>query len=58
MLSYFANRKEQGAMMTTEGVMRQQGKYRDGFFVGPTLFKDMFRDMVVAQDEVFGPVAR
>jgi len=31
-------------------------KNKDGYFVGPTIFKDVTPCMTIAQDEIFGPV--
>ena len=31
-------------------------KHPDGYFLGPTLFTDVKPDMVIAQEEIFGPV--
>ena len=30
--------------------------YEDGFFLGPTLFDNVTKDMVIYKDEIFGPV--
>jgi aldehyde dehydrogenase (NAD+) len=32
------------------------GEYAHGFFVEPTIFADVHPDMVIAQEEIFGPV--
>ena len=38
--------------------MRQKkvAEYPDGYFIGPTIFSEVNQDMVIAQDEIFGPV--
>ncbi len=47
---------EQGATLVMDGRdFRLQG-YENGFFVGPTLFDNVTRDMDIYKQEIFGPV--
>ncbi|MBS0565289.1 MAG: CoA-acylating methylmalonate-semialdehyde dehydrogenase [Proteobacteria bacterium] len=47
---------EQGAKLVVDGRgIRIQG-YENGFFVGPTLFDNVTRDMDIYKQEIFGPV--
>jgi malonate-semialdehyde dehydrogenase (acetylating)/methylmalonate-semialdehyde dehydrogenase len=47
---------EQGAKLVVDGRgLRIQG-YEGGFFVGPTLFDHVTRDMEIYRQEIFGPV--
>ncbi len=47
---------EQGAKLVVDGRgLRIQG-YESGFFVGPTLFDHVTRDMEIYRQEIFGPV--
>ncbi len=47
---------EQGAKLVVDGRgIRIQG-YENGFFVGPTLFDHVTRDMEIYKQEIFGPV--
>ncbi len=51
-LDYIEKGKQEGAVCVVGGG-RPEGK---GFFVEPTLFVDVEPDMVIAQEEIFGPV--
>ncbi len=56
-LRYIEKGIEQGATLTLDG--RNPvivGGYPDTCFVGPTVFENVTLDMVIAQDEIFGPV--
>lgn len=46
---------DQGARLIAGGPGRPDG-VEHGYFVRPTIFADVTRDMRIAQDEVFGPV--
>jgi malonate-semialdehyde dehydrogenase (acetylating)/methylmalonate-semialdehyde dehydrogenase len=57
-LRYIEKGIEEGATLRLDG--RQptiEGDCPDTCFVGPTVFEDVTLDMVIAQDEIFGPVA-
>ena len=45
-----------GAKLVTGGTGAPDGVNPDGFFVKPTVFSDVTNDMVIAQEEIFGPV--
>ncbi len=46
---------DEGAKLVTGGVDPPEGLER-GFFVRPTVFSEVRRDMTIAQEEIFGPV--
>jgi aldehyde dehydrogenase (NAD+) len=46
---------EEGATLITGGIGRPDGITR-GFFVKPTIFADVRNDMIIAREEIFGPV--
>ena len=45
----------EGATLVTGGVEMPDGISK-GFFVKPTIFADVKNDMIIAQEEIFGPV--
>jgi acyl-CoA reductase-like NAD-dependent aldehyde dehydrogenase len=45
----------EGATLITGGVESPEG-LDTGFFVAPTVFSDVTRDMTIAREEIFGPV--
>jgi aldehyde dehydrogenase (NAD+) len=45
----------EGARLVTGGPGRPEG-FNKGYFVRPTIFADVNNDMVIAREEVFGPV--
>jgi acyl-CoA reductase-like NAD-dependent aldehyde dehydrogenase len=45
----------EGATLLTGGIEAPDG-LRDGFFVKPTVFSSVTRDMTIAREEIFGPV--
>ena len=53
--SYIAQGVAEGARLVTGGTEAPDGLER-GFFVRPTVFSRVTPDMVVARDEIFGPV--
>jgi malonate-semialdehyde dehydrogenase (acetylating)/methylmalonate-semialdehyde dehydrogenase len=56
-IRYIEKGVEEGATLTLDG--RNPvivGEYPDTCFVGPTVFEGVTLDMVIAQDEIFGPV--
>jgi aldehyde dehydrogenase (NAD+) len=46
---------DEGATLVCGGVGRPEGLNR-GYFVRPTVFKDVTNDMTIAREEIFGPV--
>ncbi|HBZ44845.1 MAG TPA: betaine-aldehyde dehydrogenase [Maritimibacter sp.] len=51
-LNYIAKGVEEGARIVAGGKRAD----REGFFVEPTVFADVTDDMVIAREEIFGPV--
>lgn len=47
---------DEGAQVVLDGRSVQVDNYPEGSFVGPTILADVRPDMVVARDEIFGPV--
>jgi aldehyde dehydrogenase (NAD+) len=46
---------EEGASLVTGGAGRPEG-LRTGYYVKPTVFGEVYNDMTIAQEEIFGPV--
>jgi len=55
-VGYIDKGVEEGARLLLDGRNVQVEGYPDGVFVGPTIFDDVTSDMVIATDEIFGPV--
>lgn len=55
-LSYIEKGKAEGAKLIWGGGRPEEGSLKDGFYVTPTVFEDVSRDMTIAQEEIFGPV--
>ncbi len=55
-VSYIESGRHAGAKVTLGGKRITQGALARGFFVEPTIFEDVTRDMKVFQEEIFGPV--
>ena len=55
-LDYIAVAKGEGATLVTGGGPGKRPECGDGWFVEPTIFKDVDNSMRIAQEEVFGPV--
>jgi betaine-aldehyde dehydrogenase len=53
--AYILKGIEEGAKLVTGGVDAPEGLEK-GFFVRPTVFSEVRRDMTIAQEEIFGPV--
>ncbi|XP_031109326.1 aldehyde dehydrogenase family 2 member C4-like [Ipomoea triloba] len=51
-LSYIEHGKREGATLLTGGKPLD----RKGYFIEPTIFTDVTDDMLIAKDEIFGPV--
>ncbi|KAL9109239.1 MAG: hypothetical protein Q9227_006165 [Pyrenula ochraceoflavens] len=56
-LRYLETAKKEGATVAAQAPVPSDPKYKDGFFVPATLFRDVQRTHTVARDEVFGPAA-
>ena len=52
---YIKKGQEEGAKLLTGGAESPEGLDK-GFFVKPTVFSDVGRNMTIAQEEIFGPV--
>jgi acyl-CoA reductase-like NAD-dependent aldehyde dehydrogenase len=55
-LRYIEIGKSEGARLVTGGGRAKVDLYPDGLFLQPTMFADVESDMVVATEEIFGPV--
>lgn len=55
-LGYVEKGIEEGATLLLDGRDIQVEGYPNGYFIGPTIFTDVTSDMVIAQEEIFGPV--
>lgn len=55
-LSYIRKGIEEGATLLAGGNKLEGPEYADGFFVEPTVFEDVTARMIIAQEEIFGPV--
>jgi len=55
-LDYIEAGKEEGAKLMCGGGRDTEGAKAKGFFVKPTIFSEVKRDMKIAQEEIFGPV--
>jgi acyl-CoA reductase-like NAD-dependent aldehyde dehydrogenase len=53
--AYIQKGIDEGAKLVTGGVDPPEGLEK-GFFVRPTVFSEVRRDMAIAQEEIFGPV--
>jgi aldehyde dehydrogenase (NAD+) len=51
---YLAAGKEAGAVAVTGGNVASQ--FDKGYYIEPTVFRDVTNDMKIAQEEIFGPV--
>jgi betaine-aldehyde dehydrogenase len=55
-MDYIASGKAEGARLLTGGERAAVAGFEAGFFVQPTVFADVIDDMVIAREEIFGPV--
>jgi acyl-CoA reductase-like NAD-dependent aldehyde dehydrogenase len=55
-LSYIEKGKQEGASLIFGGKRLQENGLNAGYYVEPTVFDNVTRDMVIAQEEIFGPV--
>ncbi|CAN0901606.1 Aldehyde dehydrogenase family 2 member C4 [Linum grandiflorum] len=51
-MSYIEHGKRQGATLLTGG----KPAFNKGYYILPTIFMDVTEDMMIARDEIFGPV--
>jgi acyl-CoA reductase-like NAD-dependent aldehyde dehydrogenase len=55
-LSYIQIGIDEGATLAAQAALPADPELSDGFWVAPTLFTDVTRDMRIAREEIFGPV--
>ncbi|WP_341301447.1 aldehyde dehydrogenase family protein [Lysinibacillus sp. FSL H8-0500] len=48
--------KQEGATLLAGGNILNESPYNNGFYYEPTLFTNVKPDMIIAQEEIFGPV--
>ncbi len=56
-LKYIDVGKSEGANLTLDGRNAHVASYENGFFIGASIFDDVSKDMKIAKEEIFGPVA-
>jgi aldehyde dehydrogenase (NAD+) len=54
---YYRIAREEGAVAAVGGELPTDPKLREGWFVSPTVYTSVKRDMRIAREEIFGPVA-
>jgi acyl-CoA reductase-like NAD-dependent aldehyde dehydrogenase len=55
-LDYIQTGIDEGATLAVQAALPADPELKDGFWVAPTLFTDVTRDMRIAREEIFGPV--
>ena len=55
-LKYIQYGKEDGATLLYGGERLTEGEFEKGYYVQPTIFTNVTRDMRIAKEEIFGPV--
>jgi malonate-semialdehyde dehydrogenase (acetylating)/methylmalonate-semialdehyde dehydrogenase len=56
-LGYIDKGLEEGAKLTLDGrKFELTGEYPEECYLGPSIFEEVTMDMVIAKDEIFGPV--
>ncbi|MCI0916129.1 betaine-aldehyde dehydrogenase [Pseudomonas stutzeri] len=55
-LDYIAKGKAQGARLLCGGARVTHGEFGRGAYIEPTIFSDCTDDMIIAREEIFGPV--
>jgi len=56
-LHYMEQGESEGAKLILDGRRSRVPGYENGYFLGATIFDAVSPDMVIAKDEIFGPVA-
>ena len=54
--NYISKGVEEGATLIEDGRNYKIQGYENGYFVGPTLFDNVTKNMSIYKDEIFGPV--
>ena len=55
-LGYIEKGIAEGATLALDGRAYRHPQHPDGFYLGPTIFTDVTPGMVIAREEIFGPV--
>ena len=55
-LGYIEKGITEGAKLVLDGRGFQDPKHPEGYYLGPSIFDDVTPDMVIAKEEIFGPV--
>jgi malonate-semialdehyde dehydrogenase (acetylating)/methylmalonate-semialdehyde dehydrogenase len=55
-IGYIEKGVAEGAKLVLDGRGYKDAKNPNGYFLGPTLFEEVTPDMVIAREEIFGPV--
>jgi acyl-CoA reductase-like NAD-dependent aldehyde dehydrogenase len=55
-LKFIEAGKNEGARLATGGSALTDGPHGKGWFIAPTVFADVMPDMLIAKEEIFGPV--
>ncbi len=56
-IKYIERGVEEGAKLILDGRGVRVPEYPRGYFLGPTVFVDVVPEMIIAKEEIFGPVA-
>jgi len=54
--NYISRGVEEGAKLINDGRNFKIQGYENGYFLGPTLFDNVTKDMIIYKEEIFGPV--
>jgi aldehyde dehydrogenase (NAD+) len=55
-VKYIDKGLSEGASLLIGGKIPEVNEYSNGFFIEPTVFENVTNDMVIAKEEIFGPV--
>ena len=55
-LSFIETGKKEGARLVLGGGALNDGEYKNGYYISPTIFADVTNEMTIAKEEIFGPV--
>lgn len=56
-IHYMEKGESEGAKIVLDGRRSRVPGYENGYFLGATIFDEVSPDMIIAKDEIFGPVA-
>jgi alpha-ketoglutaric semialdehyde dehydrogenase len=54
--SYIEKGKEEGASLIYGGEVLTEAQYQNGYYIRPAIFENVKSEMIIAQEEIFGPV--